>query len=175
MRGVSTDDANFLLLRLQELSFRWQDFPLYFIFLDWVKCYDKIHHGPLLDALRRFGLPQQYLDVIMVIYKDLKFFVRDAWGESDLRPQAEGLRQGDPLACFLLLILMTVIMLDTRKAFEAICTEKNFSAAAHYMERVAAAGPLCRFKKRRIKTWKEFLVSTTSSSQTIHILYIHTS
>ena len=101
-----------------------------------MKCYDKIHHGPLLDALRRFGLPQQYLDVITVIYKDLKFFVRDAWGESDLRPQAEGLRQGDPLACFLLLILMTVIMLDTRKAFEAICTEKNFSAAAHYMERV---------------------------------------
>ena len=68
--------------------------------------------------------------------QDLKFFVRDAWGESDLRPQAEGLRQGDPLACFLLLILMTVIMLDTRKAFEAICTKKNFSAAAHYMERV---------------------------------------
>ena len=74
--------------------------------------------------------------MITVIYKDLNFFVRDAWGESDLRPQAEGLRQGDPLACFLLLILMTVIMLDTRKAFEAICTEKNFSAAAHYMERV---------------------------------------
>ena len=89
-----------------------------------------------MDALRRIGLPQQYLDVITAIYKDLRFFVRDAWGESDLRPQAEGLRQGDPLACFLLLILMTVIMLDTRKAFEAICTEKNFSAAAHYMERV---------------------------------------
>ena len=64
LRGVSTDDVNFLLLRLKELSFRWQDFPLYVIFLDWVKCCDKIHHGPLLDALRRFGLPQQYLDVI---------------------------------------------------------------------------------------------------------------
>ena len=98
LRRVSTGEANFLLLRLQELSFRWHDFPLYFIFLDWVKCYDKIHHGPLLDALRRFGLPQQYFDVITAIYKDLRFFVRDAWGESDLRPQAEGLRQGDPLA-----------------------------------------------------------------------------
>ena len=60
------------------------------------------------QLLRRFGLPQQYLDVITAIYKDIRFFVRDAWGESDLRPQAEGLRQGDPLACFLLLILMTI-------------------------------------------------------------------
>ena len=93
-----------------ENSFRWQDFPLYVIFLDWVKCYDKIHHGPFLDALRRFGLPRQYLDVITAFYKDLRFFVRDAWGESDLRPQAEGLRQGDPLACFLLLIFTTIIM-----------------------------------------------------------------
>ena len=86
LRGVSTDDANFLLLRLQELSFRWQDFPLYFIFLDWVKCYDKIHHGPLLDALRRFGLPQQYLDVLRAIYKDLKFSSNSSFGMRGASP-----------------------------------------------------------------------------------------
>ena len=98
LRGINNDDANVLLLRLQELSFRWQDVPLYFIFLDWVKCYEKIHHCPPLHALRCFGLLQQYLDDITAIYKDLRFIVRDAWSESDLRPQAEGLRQGDPLA-----------------------------------------------------------------------------
>ena len=77
-RGRSTDDANFLLLRLQELCSRWQDFPLFILMLDWVKCYDRIHHGPLLDALRRFGLPPHYLKVIQAIYTDLKCFVRDA-------------------------------------------------------------------------------------------------
>ena len=56
-RGRSTDDANFMLLRLQELCSRWQDFPLSILMLDCVKCYDRIHHGPFLDALRRFGLP----------------------------------------------------------------------------------------------------------------------
>ena len=77
-RGRSTDDANFLLLRLQELCSRWQDFPLLILMLDWVKCYDRIYHGPLLDAPRRFGLPPHYLKVIQAIYTDLKCFVRDA-------------------------------------------------------------------------------------------------
>ena len=31
---------------------------------------------------------------------------------------------------------MTIIMLDTLTAFEAICTQQYFSGAAHYMERV---------------------------------------
>ena len=31
---------------------------------------------------------------------------------------------------------MTIIMLDTRTAFEAICTQQNFRDAAHYMEKV---------------------------------------
>ena len=63
LKGRSTDDANFLMLRLQDLSRKWQSFPLYFLFLDWVKCYDRIHHAPLLDALRRFGLPDHYLKI----------------------------------------------------------------------------------------------------------------
>ena len=63
LKGRSTDDANFLMLRLQDLSRKWQSVTLYFLFLDWVKCYDRIHLAPLLDALRRFGLPDHYLKI----------------------------------------------------------------------------------------------------------------
>ena len=109
------------MLRLQDLSRKWQGFPLYFLFLDWVKCYDRIHHAPLLDALRRFGFPDHYLKILAAVYSDLKFFVADAWGSSEILRQAEGLRQ----ACFLLLILMTVIMLDAREAYFRQCAEQN--------------------------------------------------
>ena len=70
LKGRSTDDANFLMLRLQDLSRKWQSFPLYFLFLVWVKCYDRIHHAPLLDALRRFGLPDHYLKILEAVYSD---------------------------------------------------------------------------------------------------------
>ena len=35
LSGRSTDDANFLLLRLQEVCASRQKFPLYIVFLDW--------------------------------------------------------------------------------------------------------------------------------------------
>jgi hypothetical protein len=136
LSGRSTDDANFLLLRLQEVCSAWQNVPLYILLLDWIKCYDRIHHTPMMNALERFGLPRHYIEVIMSIYKDLKFVVRDAWGLSSEHAQAEGIRQGDPLSCFLLLIIMTVIMLDARKSFFEICEKRNFGAMARYMERV---------------------------------------
>ena len=135
-RDHSTDDANFLLLRLMEHAHRWQHLHIYILFSDWIKCYDRIHHAPLMDALRRFGLPPQYLRVLNSIYCDLSFFVADAWGKSAVLRQEQGLRQGDPLACFLLLISMTVIMLDCRDAFFAECDRLNFGSAHKYMERV---------------------------------------
>ena len=59
--GRSIDAANHLFLRAVELALRWQDLHRYLLFLDWKKCYDRIHHDRLLYALRRFGLPENYL------------------------------------------------------------------------------------------------------------------
>ena len=115
--GRSTDDANHLLLRAIELALRWQGLPLYLFCLDWKKCYDRIHIKRLLAALQRFGLPDHYLRILELIYSKMTFFVSDKWGRSTEKSQAEGLRQGDPLSCFLLVILMTVITIDTRKQY----------------------------------------------------------
>ena len=130
-RNHSIDDENFLLLRVMEHAYCWKNLPFYFLFLYWIKCYDRIYHGPLLDALRRFGLPQHYIRVLESIYADLSFFVADAWGKSAMSRQEQGLRQEDPLACFLLLILMTIIMLDARETFFDECDRKQF----HYAHR----------------------------------------
>ena len=50
--------------------------------------------------------------------------------------QEQGLRQGDPLACFLLLILMTIIMLDAREEFFDECDRNQFHNAHRFPERV---------------------------------------
>ena len=72
--GHSIDDANFLLLRLIEKCITYK-IPMHVLFLDWKKCYDRIHRDRLLDALRRFGLPPKYIQIILIIYTDLIFFV----------------------------------------------------------------------------------------------------
>ena len=126
--GLSTDDANHMLLRAMELALRWQDLSLYMFFLDWQKCYDRIHHERLLDAVRRMGVPPQYLKVLRAIYSRLRFYVWDQWGTSSEKFQDEGMRQGDPLSCFLLVLLMTVIMLDTRAEYVRICDSKGLGA-----------------------------------------------
>ena len=119
--GYSTDDANHLMLRAVELALRWQNLPCYILFLDWIKCFDRIHHAPLLDAVRRMGAPAHYIRVLEAIYSRLRFFVADAWGTSNTRDQEQGVRQGDPLSCLLLILLMTVIMLDAREEYTKEC------------------------------------------------------
>ena len=122
--GYSTDDANHLLLRAVELALRWQNLPLYILFLDWIKCFDRIHHDRLLDAVRRMGAPEHYLKVLGAIYSRLRFFVADSWGSSETREQEQGVRQGDPLSCLLLILLMTVIILDAREGYAKECSDR---------------------------------------------------
>ena len=81
----------------------------------------------------------------------MKFFVSDKWGKSEEKSQAEGLRQGDPLSCFLLVILMTVIMLDVREKYSAECSRRGMTEAQRETE--------------------DFLVLMMSNTQTIQISF----
>ena len=127
--GFSTDDANHLMIRAIELALRWQNLPLYILFLDWIKCFDRIHHDRLLDAVRRMGAPEHYIKVLRAIYSRLRFFVADSWSTSSTREQEQGVRQGDPLSCILLILLMTVVMLDAREGYAKECRAKGLCAS----------------------------------------------
>ena len=59
----------------------------------------------------------------------MTFFVSAKWGKSEDKRQDEGLRQGDPLSCFLLVILMTIIMLDAREQYTAECNRRGTTEA----------------------------------------------
>ena len=63
------------------------------------------------------GVDEPYLRMLQHIYSNKRFFVRDPFGESDVRPQNTGLAQGDSLSCVLLNLLTTVIMHDAEQVW----------------------------------------------------------
>ena len=61
------------------------------VLLDWSKAFDRIKHDTLLDALRRFGIPTDMLNMIAAIYRYRSFVLRDPVVNSSQRPQAAGI------------------------------------------------------------------------------------
>ena len=68
----------------------------------------------LLKALRRFGVPQSFVDIMAAIYRDRTFRVSDCGRTSVKKIQNAGICQGCPLSSFLFIIVMTVLMSDAK-------------------------------------------------------------
>ena len=83
--------------------------------MDWSKAFDTISPDGLADALRRFGVPDKFVRIIGSVYSGRQFLVSDFDSQSDLHHQAFGISQGCPLSPFLFVILMTVLIHDTRE------------------------------------------------------------
>ena len=90
-----------------------KDASVVVVALDWAKAFDCISPEGLLDALRRFGLPSEYLCFIKNVYGNRQFYVKDMGETSKYYAQFHGISQGCPLSPFLFVMLMTVIMHDS--------------------------------------------------------------
>ena len=88
--------------------------------MDWAKTFESVDPACSAISLLRFGIPQQIVSIIGVIYTDRLFYVTDAWSESDLHPQFSGISQGCPLSPFLFIILMTVLMHDAKQDLQTV-------------------------------------------------------
>ena len=111
-RGVGTADALFIIRRIID---RLADDPKLngiFLALDWAKAFDSIAPTTLIEALQRFGLPQDFTDMIAAIYSDRIFRIEESGISSAIHTQAFGISQGCPLSPFLFTILMSVLMAD---------------------------------------------------------------
>ena len=72
----------------------------------------------LLTALRRFGVPEPFSQMVQNIYQNRTFLVQDAGARSRLHPQNAGVCQGCPLSPFLFVIVMTVRMHEVTAALQ---------------------------------------------------------
>ena len=113
-----TEDALHCALRAVVLAWARKNGAVHLLALDWRKAFDSINPEGLLDALRRFGLPEHFLTVVASIYTDRTFQVKECGVSSDKRKQRAGICQGCPLSPFLFIAVMTVLMHDSYKALD---------------------------------------------------------
>jgi len=113
-RKRGTFDAIFVAKRMLERAQASSDEVLNFLALDWAKALDSIAPDSLLNALRRFGLPEEFVQMVAAIYEYRSFTVKDNGVTSETHRQSSGICQGCPLSPYLFVIVMTILMGDAR-------------------------------------------------------------
>ena len=88
--------------------------------LDWAKAFDSVAPASLVQALQRFGIPNEFVQMVQAIYSRRRFSVRDAGETSSLHPQFFGISQGCPLSPYLFVVMMSVLMHDAKGGVEDI-------------------------------------------------------
>ena len=157
----STAHALFVARRMIEATWDQRDGKLLLLALDWAKAFDSVSPQALCGAMRRFGIPDGFIDMVRTIYADRRFFVQDDGAKSGIKTQSFGISQGCPLSPFLFVIMMSVLMHDAAEAVEATCgqtavpylvtrtllyaddtliLEGNEAVVQTYMENIAAVG-----------------------------------
>ena len=114
MNGKSCSQALHIIRRLPDYGEMSQT-NVIAVFLDWKQAFDKVEHSKLIEALRRIGICDHFLEVIGNLYEQPMFYAKYEQQKSELRHQSAGIRQGCTLSPYLFIILMTILMHDARQ------------------------------------------------------------
>lgn len=89
-----------------------------FLSLDQAKAFDRVRHAYLFETLREFGLPAGFVNIIKLLYSDLRCHVVVNGSTTDTFQYTRGIRQGCPLGPTLFVLsiepLLTSVAGDTR-------------------------------------------------------------
>lgn len=102
-------DALMVVRRLIDAANEKKTSGLLMVFLDWAKAFDRLKSDTLIVALRRFGLPEAFVQMIGGIYRVRRFFIYNHTGTSAEYEQAAGIAQGCPLSPFLFIIVQSAM------------------------------------------------------------------
>ncbi|TPX39702.1 hypothetical protein SeLEV6574_g07038 [Synchytrium endobioticum] len=79
------------------------------VFLDQEKAYDRVDHKFLYKLLRIWNFPENFIELIEQMNEKSKFKVKINGNLTPEEKAQRGLRQGDPLSCYLYLIVMEAL------------------------------------------------------------------
>ena len=128
--GRGTNDAIFAVRRHIELALAHKGGRVGILSLDWKMAFDSINTEALISASKRFGVPPKLLRVIQHIYADRRFSVVDGELQSTERPQRSGVSQGCPLSPFLFVMLMSVVIEETKESLSIEAQEQVRNGSA---------------------------------------------
>lgn len=83
----------------------------YILFIDIYKAFDTVKHNFLFDLLDFFGFGKYFKRAIQTLYSDCNSSVKLPWGTTHRFGISRGIKQGDPAAPFLFLLVMQAMAL----------------------------------------------------------------
>ena len=95
-RGRGTSDALLLARLTLEKAWGGKNGGVAMLALDWAKAFDSVSPAALANAMKRFGVPPVFIEMVLGIYSQRQFLVRDGGFTSDWHAQAFGISQGCP-------------------------------------------------------------------------------
>lgn len=134
--GIGCIDGLFLLRAMLQ-NRREHNLATHVLFIDLVKAFDTAHHDLLYAILAKYGIPPPMINVIKLLYTDLKVNVRlgDSKDEAQVS-YTNGVKQGDNMAPVLFLFLMQAMAEALAKAWQ----EKEIAIPTYYHYPVAEDG-----------------------------------
>ena len=124
-QGKSTAEPLFCVRRLTDVAEQGND-PLFLLFLDWEKAFDKIDQSKMFASLRRLNIPDYVVSVIEALYRNPEFQVSHKDHHSAWLRQRTGIRQGCPLSPYLFILTMHCMFHDVKQDFNDPRNQKTF-------------------------------------------------
>ena len=87
-----------------------KNLPAVLLFVDFSKAFDSVNRGKLENILHAYGIPQETISAIMMLYKNTKAKVRSPDGDTDFFDVLAGVLQGDTLAPFLFILTLDYVL-----------------------------------------------------------------
>ena len=112
----STTAQIFTLRRIIEVVVEKQ-LPAVIIFVDFSKAFYSIDRSKMEQILEAYGIPNEMIKAIMIMYKNTQAFVRSPDGDTEFSDIIAGVLPGDTLAPYLFIIVLHYVLrsLDQNK------------------------------------------------------------
>ena len=108
-RNRSTTSQILTIRRILE-GVRAKNLQATLLFVDFTKAFDSIHRGKMEQILLAYGLPEETVVAIMILYRNTKVKVRSPDGDTEYFNIVAGVLQGDTLAPYLFIICLDYVL-----------------------------------------------------------------
>ena len=108
-RNRSTTSQILTIRRILE-GVRAKNLQATLLFVDFTKAFDSIHRGKMEQILLAYGLPEETVAAIMILYRNTNVKVRSPDGDTDYFDIVAGVLQGGMLAPYLFIICLDYIL-----------------------------------------------------------------
>ena len=108
-RNRSTTSQMLTIRRILE-GVRAKNLQATLLFVDFTKAFDSIHRGKMEQILLAYGLPEETVAAITILYRNTKVKVRSPDGDTEYFDIVAGVLQGDSLASYLFIICLDYVL-----------------------------------------------------------------